>query len=314
MSLALLALAIKRLASRPGLTLLLILSATLTIGLVTCVPVFVDAISLQILQEEIARKMAAQHSPPFPVTVRAVPEYGQVMTMEEAVYDQAWIADRLSRAIGLPIRSSYIQNDGSPFFLIAPEGDPRYKEDARLPGAGDGGARSGDAHQDRGGRPLWRHLATPPTSMCGSIAPGPRNWACRWGTNSPWRYRWRGAYRRCPVQIVGIWEPIDPDDRSFWPDHPAKLLEQRLLTTEAQYLTFVYPVRPERTYAHLWYFVLDDRQMSFQPGGALCGGLGGGGPRAGGTRARRQDRLFPAGRAAERAQAPGHPVGDPVQL
>ncbi len=271
-SYAMLSLAIKRLASRPGLTLLLILSAALTIGLVTCVPVFVDAISLQILQEEIARKMEAQHSPPFPVTVRAVPEYGQVMTMEEAVYDQAWIADRLSRAVGLPIRSGYIQNDGPPFFLIAPQGDPRYKEELVSP------------VQVTVVRDLEAHLSIVEGAPYGAISDPTylhawldRAWAEKLGMQVGDQFTLeiplQSGVSPLPVRIVGIWEPIAPDDRSFWPDQPAKLLEQRLLTTEAQYLTFIHPMRPERTYAHLWYFVLDDRQMSFSQAEHYVAGL-----------------------------------------
>ena len=94
-SLVFLALAFKRLASRASLTLLLIASSALSIALVVCVPVFVDAISLQILQEEIAGKMETQNVPPFPVRFQVMPRYGAGMSLDEARYSREWLADML---------------------------------------------------------------------------------------------------------------------------------------------------------------------------------------------------------------------------
>ena len=81
-----------------------------------CVPVFVDAISLQILQEEIETKMETQNVPPFPVRFQTMPRYGEAMSLDEARYSRQWIADMLVRAVGLPLRSTYAQADSPVFF------------------------------------------------------------------------------------------------------------------------------------------------------------------------------------------------------
>ena len=43
------------------------------------------------------------------------------------------------------------------------------------------------------------------------------------------------------VEIMGIWEATDPQDRTYWSDRPLRLLDKRMLTTEEQYVRFVYP-------------------------------------------------------------------------
>ena len=65
------------------------------------------------------------------------------------------------------------------------------------------------------------------------------------------------------VEILGIWEATEPQDRTYWSDRPLRLLDKRLLTTEEQYRRFIYPARPEMTYAHTWYYVLDPQRMTF---------------------------------------------------
>jgi len=262
-SLAFLALALKRLVSRIGTTLLLISSSALAIALVVCAPVFVDAISLQILQEEIENKMETQNVPPFPVRFQAMPRYGQAMSLDEARYSRDWLADTLVRSVGLPLRATYAQADSPVFFMMAREDDPRYQNPLLAPvqitlvsdvekhiqvieGAAFGSLPNADDHLG-----VWMD---PPTAERLGIQVGdvfqlsnPQN----------------KATAPISAEILGIWEATSPQDRAYWSDRPLRLLDKRLLTTEEQYVRFVYPARPEMTYAHTWYYVLDSQRMTF---------------------------------------------------
>ena len=262
-------------AARPGrvcpsaLTLFLVATCALTVGLLVCVPLFVDAISLQILQEEIERKTDTQDCPPFAVRFTVVPGYGEPMSLEEADYDRTWIADMLRRAVGLPIRAAYAQSDSPVLYLSPLPGDRHYNTDILAP-VQVTVVRDVAAHIT-----LLSGQALPEYSPAASEPPAPpalslwmeRRFADDLAVQVGESFvladpRDRGA-KGVPVKIAGIWEATDPQDRSFWSDPPARLLEQRLLTTEEQYRTFIYPARPERTESHRWYYVLDERQMSF---------------------------------------------------
>lgn len=257
-----LSLAFKRLKSRIGLTAIFVLGVALNIGVLVCVPVFVDAISLQILQEEIARKSDTQDCPPFPVRYQAMPKYGQAMTLEEADYDRQWIGDTLARTLRLPVRSSYVQNDSPVFYLTAREDDARYKNPLLSPvqvtlvrdvaehiAILEGAPFGSDANPASLNVWIERPLAESLAMQVGEVfrLTNPQD---------------RGA-SPIPVRIAGVWEAVQAKDRLFWPEHPSRLLEKRLLTTEEQYRAFIYPARAEKTYAHIWYYVMDDRQMSF---------------------------------------------------
>lgn len=257
-----LSLSFKRLKSRIGLTAVFVLGVAFTIGVLVCVPVFVDAVSLQILQEEIARKSDTQDCPPFPVRYQAMPRYGQAMTLEEADYDRQWIGDALARALRLPVRSSYVQNDSPVFYLTAREGDARYKNPLLSPvqvtlvrdvaehiAILEGAPFGDDANPAYLNIWIERPLAEGLAMQVGEVfhLANPQD---------------RGA-SPISVRIAGVWEATEAKDRLFWPEHPSRLLEKRLLTTEEQYRAFIYPARAEKTYAHIWYYVMDDRQMSF---------------------------------------------------
>ncbi len=257
-----LAYAFKRLASRAGLTLLLIASSALTIALVVCVPVFVDAISLQILQEEIQSKMETQNVPPFPVRFQAMPRYGAAMSLDEARYSHDWIADMLVRSVGLPLRATYAQADSPVFFMMARDDDPRYQNPLLAPVQVTllseveqhikiiEGAAFGSAPQaDRLG--VWMDPSTV------------ERLGIQVGDTFQLTNPQNKAAAPISVEIMGIWEATDPQDRTYWSDRPLRLLDKRMLTTEEQYVRFVYPARAEMTYAHTWYYVLDPQRMTF---------------------------------------------------
>jgi len=260
-SLAFLSLAGKRLKHRAGLTSLLILGYALTIGLVVCVPVFADAISKQILQEEIAIKTKTQDCPAFAVRFYAMPSAGGEMSLEEASYAKEWLGDMLARETGLPVQLIYAQNEGPVFYLQPKPGDTRY--DREILGA----------TQPVLVENIGQHIQV--------VAGEPFGVATAAGQFTAWMERkyadelaiqpgesydldiplQRGR-KPLSVKIVGIWEALDPREY-FWYENPSFGFAGRLLTTEAQYRQYILPLTPEKTYFDYWYYVLDDTKMSF---------------------------------------------------
>lgn len=261
--LAFLTLAGKRLKYRPGLTVLLILSYALTIGLVVCVPLFADAVSIQILQEEIERKTETQGCPPFAVRFYAMPnaDAGEAMSLEEAAYARDWLKDVLVRETGLPVRLVYAQYEGRVLYLQPKPGDTRY--DRQILGVA---------------QPVWvenieqhiRIVAGAPFGEVGGsdqlIAWMERKYAedlaIQAGESYDLSIPWHKEIKPLSVKIAGIWEALDPHD-PFWYENPAFGFADRLLITEAQYRQYILPLTPAKTYFNYWYYVLDDTKMSF---------------------------------------------------
>jgi putative ABC transport system permease protein len=261
--LAFLSLSLKRLRNKPGLTLLLVLAFALTIGLMVCVPVFDDAVSKQILQEEVNLKTKAENCPPFALHFYSMPKYGETMTLEDAAYAQNWLTDLVLRHIGLPIRSLYTQNESPAFYLQPRPGDNRYSREVLgavrigivpnieqhiriVQGVPFGSETSPDYLSVWIERKSADSLALQAGDLFNLTIPHLLK-------NSP----------LLPVKIAGIWEASDPGDRVFWFDLPSRLMDGLFLTTEAQYRAFIIPLYPEVTGYNAWYYVLDDSGMSF---------------------------------------------------
>jgi len=262
-SLAFLSLAGKRLKHRPGLTSLLILSYALTIGLAVCVPVFADAISMQILQEEIEQKTKMQGCPPFAVRFYAMPDAdaGGEMSLEEAAYVKDWLGDTLVRETGLPLRLVYAQNEGRVLYLQPKPGDTRY--DQQILGQAQPVLVENIGQHIRvvAGEPFGEAGATDQFAVWIERKYAD-DLAIQAGESYDLNVPWRREIGTLSVKVAGIWEALDAGD-PFWYENPASLFVDRVLTTEAQYRQYVLPLTPGKTYYNYWYYVLDDTKMSF---------------------------------------------------
>ena len=261
--LAFLSLAGKRLKYRAGLTSLLILSYALTVGMVVCVPVFADAISKQVLQEEIEQKTKTQGCPPFAVRFYAMPgaNVGDKMSLEDAAYARDWLRDALVRETGLPVKLVYTQKEGRVLYLQPKPGDTRY--DRKILGVAQP-VLVEDIEQH------IRIVAGDPFGEVGTsdqfVAWIERKYAdslaIQAGESYDLSIPWHKEIEPLSVKIAGIWEPLDPHD-PFWYENPDAGFMDRLLTTEAQYRQYILPLTPWQTYCNYWYYVLDDTRMSF---------------------------------------------------
>jgi len=77
--------AIKRLLSRPALTLLSLLGVALAVGLVVCVPVFARAVSFVVMREELQQLAAISGRPPVSLRFYKLASYRQPLSVDDAV-------------------------------------------------------------------------------------------------------------------------------------------------------------------------------------------------------------------------------------
>jgi putative ABC transport system permease protein len=258
-SLAFIALAIKRLGNKVGLTCLLILSFALTIGLLACVPMFTDAVGKQIMQEEITRRIKTQNAPPFPLRILAMPRTLGTLTLEEAEHAQQWVAQLVERELRLPIASLFVQLDSPAFYLQPRPGDTRYEQSTL--GTAQVSLSPGIAERIEivAGEPIRDEVRAEYLNVWVE-----RSYADELAVQPGEVYQLADPTRRAdPVQvrIAGIWQARDPADR-FWPNTPARLFNKKFLTTTEQYRAHIYPTGYQKAYFTLWYFVLDDTKMS----------------------------------------------------
>ena len=257
---AFLRLAVKRLFSHPGFTSLQILSFSLSIGLCTCVPIFGDAVSVQILRQELGRRATTQSLPPTAVRFYSMPRPTEAMTLEEAEYAQEWISSLLERELRLPIVSRYAHSESPVYYLQAEPGDVRYRRQLLSP------------VQIALVQSVAEHIDIVAGAPFGSIpAEGvfavwmhhtdAERLAIQVGDTFDLAIPFVKDAEHTPVRVAGLWEATDPLDRTFWSDVPERLLENRLLTTGDAYRTFVYPSQTQKTGYSLWYFILDDSYL-----------------------------------------------------
>jgi len=252
--------ALKRIVSKPGLSLLLILSFSLTIGVMVCVPVFSDAVGKRMVQEEISLRAQAQNSPPFPVRFVAMPRSNGTLTMDEADFAESWFSNMLVRVVGVPIKSLYREDVSSTFYLQTMPGDTRYVD------------RSLDAVQVTVVLGLEEHAQVVEGNAFETVADPERmnvwvekQYADKLALQTGEVYRLVDPMRRgtgpVEVRVAGVWEALDVDEH-YWYRPPPVNFAQKLLTTEEQSRRYLYPSGGEKLYFNIWYYVLDDSRMN----------------------------------------------------
>jgi putative ABC transport system permease protein len=250
---------LKRLRSHALLTALFAFSLALCIGLLASPSLFADAVSQAIMRDELAARADAHHRPTFAVRFYAIPHGTSPLSLTQSEQVRAWLADYLGRGLGLPVRTTYVQNESPAFRLRTLDDDPRYAEHdltdvkvAVVPGIGS-------------------RLETVAGVPYGATADGAslRVWLLSGfaeelgldvGEKFRLSYPARTA-RHVELEVAGIVRAADPGDE-FWYQRPDRLLSKALLTTEDGYNAHVAPLLPEGVRYLFWYFVFDDSRLN----------------------------------------------------
>ena len=232
--------ALKRLWTRPLLTLLSIVGVTLAVGLVTSIPIFSQAVSFVMLQEELYSMAAKTGRPIFSMRVYVLPSARFPLPLQDVKTLQDHITETIVNEVGVPpiTVSRHIETTG----LIVrtrneetPYGEPNtfLRGDINLvvlPGSEsrlnvvegesmDADAASGAASPED---PLnvWIHKTTADEM---GVSPGER-----------FEVRNLRGGATIPIRIAGLWFAEDPKDR-FWFSNPNLGLRGKLLVREDDY-------------------------------------------------------------------------------
>jgi hypothetical protein len=210
-----LSMSIKRLASRLGLTALFVLSASLAVAVVACVPIFAGAVSRRIIQQELGLLEEAVPISPFTVRFYASPTARRPLSLADVDRYRGWLADLLIRHTGIPAQAAYTEVHSPRYDLIPREDDTRYTEPYvdRVFVVWASGIE--EQVQVQIGAPFG-DAATPEVL---SVWVDQR-YLDELGLEVGEQYEIGDAYDttqpRVPVHIAGIWEPRDPAAAFWW--------------------------------------------------------------------------------------------------
>jgi putative ABC transport system permease protein len=269
------ALALRRLTSRASLTALLILSIALTVGVLVCVPVFSNAVSMRLMEQELSQRSQRFGRPAFALRAYTLPS-GFQMSIQDSLDKRDWLAALIKQNIGLPIRSTYTQIESRALQLRAIKTDPgnRHQQEdldqVRLlyvPGVED-------------------HMKTVAGSTLGVKPAGAPDGSLMVWVESHYakamdlqvgdKYTLGGPglslANRIPIQIAGTWEAGDPLD-IFWYHDPISDYDKTFLVTRPDYEKFLYPLFREQTGFTFWYFILDESRLNLEKGDYYLAGL-----------------------------------------
>ena len=114
-----LTLSFKRLRSQVGLAAVLVASVALAIGIAVCVPVFADAVSRTILQQELRLAPGSAHRSTVLVRFYASPSASHPLAIADADVLRPWLASVLVGQTGVPLRAVYTEVHSPRYQMIA---------------------------------------------------------------------------------------------------------------------------------------------------------------------------------------------------
>ncbi|MHB9034376.1 MAG: ABC transporter permease family protein, partial [Anaerolineae bacterium] len=251
---------LKRLSAHPVLMALYIGSMVLCVALLTSPSLFADSVSQAIMRDELAESANLLHRPTFAVRFYSIPNSSRPLGLKESDQIRAWLAHYLASGLGIPVRTTYVQNESPAFRLQALDNDTRYTQkdlaEAKVVVVPN----------------LGKHLETVsgvPYGSSGGDSSVLNVWvlesfASELGLKVGEAFRLTlptRSVRPIDLRVAGVVRPTNLDEE-FWYLNPDTMLANAVLTTEQEYNTFVVPVLPEGVRYLYWYYVFDDSRLN----------------------------------------------------
>ena len=264
-------LALRRLRSRLGLTLLSLLSVVLAVGMVASIPIFSQGVSYLLLRDELVALGKYYHRPPLTTRLYYVAKDNAPLSLDDAKALGQRFYELVAGRTGMPIKHNALYV-GSPGLALQPTSDnQRYpKTDngviekdlslAVVTDIGDyisivEGAPFAQPNQQRLATWVYAELAT---ELGLQVCENYEMVSLRNGT-------------KIPVTIAGIWRERNLDD--FYWSGTTILWRTTMLINEADYQSRVEPNFPAKTSFTAWYIVPDDLNLTLARADAAAAGL-----------------------------------------
>ena len=256
-------LTLRRLRSRPGLTLLALLGIVLAVGLLSSTAFFSQAVDRVILLEELARLSSTTGRHPFSTRIYYFPSSRRPLSVTDAETVAKDIGGALSGEIGLPVGEQRLQIESPGMMLLPRDGDTRY---ALSPGGFlasisfayiadvathveviDGAPFADAPSADPQTLDVWMHRSL--ATEMGIVA----------GEEFDAAVNLRSGRRA--IRIAGLWQAVDPTD-SFWFSNPDQQLKSAFLISRSDYVRFIEPMLPAKSGSVSWLIQLDDSALN----------------------------------------------------
>jgi putative ABC transport system permease protein len=256
-------LAVRRLASRPGLALVSLFGLILAIGLLTSAAFFAQAVDRVILRQELAELSETTGRIPFSMRVYTLPSARRPIDIAGAEQVGQSIAGTLSSEIGLPIAHSGLQVHSPGMMLLARPDDTRYESDKsflktiHLAYVADVAGKL----ETVAGEPFGEEASSQPPDtldvwMHASLAE-------EMGIQAGERYdvAVNLSQPRQRIFVRGLWRALDPTD-SYWFSDPDASLRDGLLIGRQSYIEMIEPLLPAKSGFVAWHIILDDSAIN----------------------------------------------------
>jgi putative ABC transport system permease protein len=265
-------LSFRRLYSSLGLTLLSLLGVVLSVGMVTCIPIFSHAVSFLVLREELSKLSTEAQRPPFALRFFYVSSKDRPLDYAAAQGMQNVVKDIVSERLQLPI-THLITEVNSPRMVVRPAaGDLRFggREDvnlrqinfAVLPELNEhitiiDGVYLGEAASNER-LPVWVNESL--SDEMGMYA------------GEKFDLLHPGSGEVVPVYVAGVWKPRGRQD-PYWFYEPTSTYRNMFVVTAEAYQDTLEPLFQEKTGFVSWYVVVDESAMALDKADAYYNGL-----------------------------------------
>jgi len=264
-------LALRRLRSRPGLTVLSLLSIVLAVGMVASIPIFSQGVSYLLLRDELLALGKFYHRPPLTTRLYFVAKENAPLSLEDAQALGETFRDLIVGRTGLPVKqtATYV---GSPSLTLQPStGDSRYPKtdkgviikDLSLSVVTDIGNHITIIEGDPFGKPSQERVTTWVYEALSTQL------GLQVGENYEMVSLRNGS--KIPITIAGIWREADIDD--FYWSGTTVLWRTVFLISDADYKRAVQPNFLQKTGFTAWYIVPDDADLTLARADAAAEGL-----------------------------------------
>jgi len=256
-----------RLVAHWELALASVFGLVVSLALVLSIPLYADAVYYRSLQKNIIEdsEFGVRPRPPFSFLMHYYGGWSGNLTWEEIQPVDTYLTESASRTLALPQLQlvRYIKTDAYP---ILPPGDFKFTPGMKVI-RGSLGAMNGLQEHIRILKGQFPKDENSPDSEALEVIISKKmaeytdfkvGEVYQFAASEGW-FQKSDVLGKIPVKIVGIWEPLDPDD-SFWIADPERY-NDILFIPEKAFAGRVNQNIPKAVFSAYWYFVMDGSQV-----------------------------------------------------
>ncbi|MEA3346120.1 MAG: FtsX-like permease family protein [Chloroflexota bacterium] len=271
-------LSMKRLWSNKALTVAIILGLIVAVALVTGVPLYSDAVSYQLMREELSQiQTEGRTRPPFAFMYRYVGAWHGAVEWEDFTPLDSYFAGQGPATIGLPLelRARHVKTDN---FRLFPASEAEYADIRKPLEWVNVGFVSGLQDHIRileGRFPQAETTSGGATEVLISqrlvekLGLQPGEDYILFTESKETEEGGRKKRVQVPARIAGVWEPVDPQE-PFWFYDPGAF-EKVLFVSEESFAKNLVPKLEDEVYLAVWYLIFDGEDVHTQQAPELLG-------------------------------------------